>query len=46
MDSENTSTEIIFVRYDDRNLAVTTENEICKFHITLCNQNYENSREI
>ena len=30
---KNTSIEIIFVKYADQNQAITTVNEICKFHV-------------
>ena len=38
--------EIIFVKYDNQNHAITIVNEICKFHINPCKQNYANFREI
>ena len=43
---KSTSIEIIFVKYDDQNKAITNVNEICKFHINPCKQTYANSHEI
>ena len=51
MDSKNAPQKAILielnlVKYDDPNQTITTVNEICKFHINSCKQDYANSRKI